>query len=303
MSTSGFPKVNYTFTDQEDDETGFYNYKARLYDPLVGRFISADSMVPSPEDLQSFNRYSYAKNNPLVYTDPSGHDAVDMEDMCIWVGPGESSYYGNLSNETYQSMDSYFAYGSFTTGGLISLYDPTTLAGRESQPSIVDPNRYTPSGTPGYPGYANTSFLGGTNASFLFDFLTGNGDRWRYYPQGTAETQDMQGSPGADYMRRQYIATGCDDTRPYGYGTYRALWETVLTPLTWASTALQVGGFDGAAISDNGDGTITVRIANTAGLHSFTNGDLDDRTALTGPFTNIYQLFIWTEKKPAGCPK
>ncbi len=73
MSTSGFPKVNYTFTDQEDDETGFYNYKARLYDPLVGRFISADSVVPEPGDLQSFNRYSYVKNNPLWYKDPSGH--------------------------------------------------------------------------------------------------------------------------------------------------------------------------------------------------------------------------------------
>ena len=69
-----FPDVNYTFTDQEDDdETGFYNYKARLYDPLLGRFISADSIVPEPGNLQAFNRYSYCVNNPLVYTDPSGH--------------------------------------------------------------------------------------------------------------------------------------------------------------------------------------------------------------------------------------
>ncbi len=74
MSTSGFPKVNYTFTDQEDDETGFYNYKARLYDPLIGRFISADSLVPEPGDLQALNKYGYARNNPLIYVDPSGHD-------------------------------------------------------------------------------------------------------------------------------------------------------------------------------------------------------------------------------------
>jgi len=69
-----FPDVNYTFTDQEDDdETGFYNYRARLYDPLLGRFISADSIIPEPGNLQAFNRYSYCVNNPLVYTDPSGH--------------------------------------------------------------------------------------------------------------------------------------------------------------------------------------------------------------------------------------
>ncbi len=69
-----FPDVNYTFTDQEDDdETGLYNYRARLYDPLLGRFISADSIVPEPGNLQAFNRYSYCVNNPLVYVDPSGH--------------------------------------------------------------------------------------------------------------------------------------------------------------------------------------------------------------------------------------
>ncbi len=70
-----FPAVNYTFTDQEDDdELGFYNFKARLYDPLLGRFLSADSNVPDPGQLQTLNRYSYCANNPVVYMDPSGHD-------------------------------------------------------------------------------------------------------------------------------------------------------------------------------------------------------------------------------------
>ena len=69
-----FPNVNYTFTDQEDDnDTGFYNYGARLYDPALGRFISADSIVQDSGDLQTFNRYSYCSNNPLIYTDPSGN--------------------------------------------------------------------------------------------------------------------------------------------------------------------------------------------------------------------------------------
>ncbi len=69
-----FPTVNYAFTDQEiDDDTGLYNYKARLYDPVLGRFLSADSMIPDPGNLQSYNRYSYCQNNPLIYTDPSGH--------------------------------------------------------------------------------------------------------------------------------------------------------------------------------------------------------------------------------------
>jgi RHS repeat-associated protein len=69
-----FPDVNYTFTGQEDDdELGLYNYKARLYDPVLGRFISPDSIVPEPGNAQSLNRYSYCLNNPLIYIDPSGH--------------------------------------------------------------------------------------------------------------------------------------------------------------------------------------------------------------------------------------
>ncbi len=44
----------------------------RLYDPIVGRFLSPDPYIQAPDNTQSFNRYSYCLNNPLKYTDPSG---------------------------------------------------------------------------------------------------------------------------------------------------------------------------------------------------------------------------------------
>jgi RHS repeat-associated protein len=56
---------------------GLSYYGARWYDPQVGRFVSADTLVPSPGNLQAFNRYSYVKNQPLNRIDPTGHaDAV-----------------------------------------------------------------------------------------------------------------------------------------------------------------------------------------------------------------------------------
>ena len=51
---------------------GLINMNARLYDPAVGRFLSPDPYVPDGTFSQDFNRYSYARNNPMVYTDPDG---------------------------------------------------------------------------------------------------------------------------------------------------------------------------------------------------------------------------------------
>jgi hypothetical protein len=52
-------------------------YNARWYDAKLGRFLSADSLVPGPGNPQAFNRYAYVFNNPLRFADPSGHDPVD----------------------------------------------------------------------------------------------------------------------------------------------------------------------------------------------------------------------------------
>ncbi len=58
------------------DDLGLVHMNGRIYDPLLGRFLSADVHVQFPGDLQSFNRYSYVDNNPLRYTDPTGFDAL-----------------------------------------------------------------------------------------------------------------------------------------------------------------------------------------------------------------------------------
>jgi len=51
---------------------GLINMNARLYDPAVGRFLSPDPYVQLPDFSQSYNRYSYALNNPMCYVDESG---------------------------------------------------------------------------------------------------------------------------------------------------------------------------------------------------------------------------------------
>jgi RHS repeat-associated protein len=54
------------------DDLGLVHMNGRIYDPLLGRFLSADPIVQFPGILQSYNRYSYVRNNPLSRLDPSG---------------------------------------------------------------------------------------------------------------------------------------------------------------------------------------------------------------------------------------
>ena len=60
--------------------TGLVNLRARAYDPLVGRFTGRDTFGGVASAPQTANRYSYALNNPLRYTDPSGHFVQAFQD-------------------------------------------------------------------------------------------------------------------------------------------------------------------------------------------------------------------------------
>lgn len=61
----------YQFTGREfDAETGLYYYRARYYDPTIGRFLASDPIGLAGGS----NIYSYVYNNPLRYADPLGLD-------------------------------------------------------------------------------------------------------------------------------------------------------------------------------------------------------------------------------------
>ena len=51
----------------------------RVYDPVIGRFLSPDPHVQFQARLISYNRYTYVENNPLRYTDPSGYFLKGLE--------------------------------------------------------------------------------------------------------------------------------------------------------------------------------------------------------------------------------
>ena len=66
-----------------DNETGFYYLQSRYYDPETGRFINADSQLNAKDGILGYNLFAYCNNNPIMYSDPSGHSLILA---CIIVG-------------------------------------------------------------------------------------------------------------------------------------------------------------------------------------------------------------------------
>ncbi len=75
-------------------EFNLINMNGRMYDPLIARMLSPDNYVQSASSTQAYNRYSYAYNNPLKYTDPSG-DWFGIDDAIV---AGSGFAFGYLSH-------------------------------------------------------------------------------------------------------------------------------------------------------------------------------------------------------------
>ena len=72
-------RVSRGFTGHEHlDRTGLIHMNGRMYDPRLGRFLSPDPIVGDPTSSQSWNLYSYTRNNPLSYVDPTGETELEV---------------------------------------------------------------------------------------------------------------------------------------------------------------------------------------------------------------------------------
>jgi RHS repeat-associated protein len=63
-----------------DDESHMLYMGARYQDPVLGRFTQPDPLIPEPEDPQSWNRYSYTRNNPFNRVDPTGNADEEVQE-------------------------------------------------------------------------------------------------------------------------------------------------------------------------------------------------------------------------------
>lgn len=95
---------------------GMINMNARLYDPVLGRFLSPDPYVQMLDFTQAFNRYSYALNNPFAYIDPSGEIAWFVP---VIIGAVIGAYSGGVIANEGQYNPARWNYTSGKTWGFM----------------------------------------------------------------------------------------------------------------------------------------------------------------------------------------
>ena len=135
---------------------GLIHMNGRVMDSVTGRFLSPDPFVQFPFDSQSFNRYSYVRNNPLSSTDPSGFQEYDGDviERPEWEPP--------------------ICWTMGICGGGLNLFPRNYVIVRPPEPKIP-PSRAIPQAVPGPPVPANTTLkdvaVGG--ADLVTDFVPG----------------------------------------------------------------------------------------------------------------------------------
>ena len=93
---SGLTVLDRGYTGHEHlQSVGLINMNARLYDPMLHRFLQTDNYIQDPTNTQNYNQYGYVFNNPLLYIDPSGNASQggggDCKGCGIGVGPGDQT--------------------------------------------------------------------------------------------------------------------------------------------------------------------------------------------------------------------
>ncbi|MCP4529086.1 MAG: RHS repeat-associated core domain-containing protein [Aestuariibacter sp.] len=102
-ASGGTLTTDYGFTGQRRERgIGLYDYNARFYDPALGRFVSADTIVPDHTNPQSLNRFSYVVGNPLKFKDPTGHYYCgDQYDPACFENTDEKVAFDNMTIQTF----------------------------------------------------------------------------------------------------------------------------------------------------------------------------------------------------------
>jgi RHS repeat-associated protein len=171
--TFNFPLTLRGFTGHEHyPYFKIINMNGRLYDPVIARFFSPDKFVANGSFTQDFNRYSYARNCPLMYTDPDGE----------WVHFVIGAFIGGVMNlmMNVDKLDEGWkgfgqAMGYFGIGALAGALSAGIGAGVSG--GMAAGGTFA-AGFLGTATVTTTGFVAGFASGLASGFITGAGNSW-----------------------------------------------------------------------------------------------------------------------------
>ena len=104
-----------------DSETGFYYVSSRYYDPEIGRWINADSVIAGVGgSIQGYNMFAYCFNNPVNMSDSSGHWPQWMKDAANWVNNNIIQPVANFFSPSTNTISGQFQEGILRGSGSLT---------------------------------------------------------------------------------------------------------------------------------------------------------------------------------------
>ncbi|MEN2436730.1 RHS repeat-associated core domain-containing protein [Weeksellaceae bacterium A-14] len=193
---------------------GLINMNARLYDPILRKFLSVDNVIQDPYNTQNYDRYSYVLNNPLLYMDISGNElfvgtailiglavgifakgiANMISGIPFWYGIGKAGFMGAISGAIS------FGIGSLATsqfGALVSVGKAAFEAGLHAissgAMSAIEGGKFFAGALSGFVSSAISSGIEALGVDFSASKASG---------------KPMLNGFGQQYMRAVMIASG-----------------------------------------------------------------------------------------------
>lgn len=200
------------------------NMDGRMYDPVVGRFISADPFIQSPDFTQSLNRYAYCINNPLSLIDPSGYS---------WF----SKNWKSITASIVGIAVSVVTLGSGTTIGAVIIAGAAGGAAGALTGALLNGTNIGQ--------IAKSTFMGafGGSASGFLNFASGGGTIWEQLFKHTFSQGWLEGVQGGN-MFHGFMMGAVSGAGGYGINKTTSMTKTlkIISASIVSGTIDEIGG-------------------------------------------------------------
>lgn len=196
-------------------KAGLINMNARLYDPILRKFLSPDNLIPDPFNTQSYDRFGYVYNNPLLYVDIDGNEPISftvavvigvavalttkvifnmISGIPVWYGLGKTAVMGAISSVISLGIGS-IATSSFGQAVTIGkgLFEAGAHALTSGTMSALDGGKFVAGALSGAVSSALSSAIQALGTDFAATKAAG---------------RVIYNGFGRDYMKAAMIATG-----------------------------------------------------------------------------------------------